>query len=503
MVGQLTALERSRTRTAEHREREARELFLVSRALATRTSTTAVLPEIAEVAPACRAASTRSGSRSARTTRASASRRLPASRRRAGGTLHWVLRRMPGDEPAQWVRIHIGGAGPAGLDRAGGGQVVHRVRIEAGRRDARLDLGDAAGGARATRTVGVTRLVSAAADQIGQALAQDRLADEARAAEVARQSDALKSALLQSVSHDLRTPLATIRAAAGTLRPDSDLDEAGRAASADAIEREVARLDRLVANLLDLGRIEAGALRAELDVFELDDLAGRTVDRLAPRLAGHELRVDVAPLPVAVDPVFLDEALTNLLDNALKFAGPGSTIRVSSAARRRPGAPRRSRTAGRACRTTSSSGSSSRSTAARRRSAGAAGHRHRPRGRARAGRGDGRHGPSASRSELGGLAVELDLPRALPADLARRAGRAAAVTARRGATVLVVEDDDETRAVLVRELGSRGYRTQEARRRRGRRSSAGRPAGRTSSCSTSACRTWTGSRSSGGSGARR
>ena len=64
-----------------------------------------------------------------------------------------------------------------------------------------------------------TRLLAAAADQLGQALAQDRLAAEAQAAEIARQSDALKSALLQSVSHDLRTPLATIRAAAGTLRP--------------------------------------------------------------------------------------------------------------------------------------------------------------------------------------------------------------------------------------------------------------------------------------------
>jgi two-component system sensor histidine kinase KdpD len=175
-----------------------------------------------------------------------------------------------------------------------------------------------------------TRLISAAADQVGQALAQDQLAAEAGAAEVARQSDALKSALLQSVSHDLRTPLATIRAAAGTLRPDSGLDAPGRDASAGAIEREVARLDRIVANLLDLGRIEAGALRAELDVYELDDLAGRTIDRMAPRLARHDLRIELAALPVLVDPVFLDEALTNLLDNAIKFAGPSAVIRVAS-----------------------------------------------------------------------------------------------------------------------------------------------------------------------------
>src|SRR6185369_9664823 len=136
-------------------------------------------------------------------------------------------------------------------------------------------------------------LLAAAADQLGQALAHDRLEAEAQAAEIARQSDALKSALLQSVSHDLRTPLAAIRAAAGTLQPDGVSDE-DRRASAEAIDREVAYLDRMVANLLDLSRIEAGALRAERDVFELDDLTSRTLDRLAGRLAGHPLEVDVA-----------------------------------------------------------------------------------------------------------------------------------------------------------------------------------------------------------------
>jgi two-component system sensor histidine kinase KdpD len=261
-----------------------------------------------------------------------------------------------------------------------------------------------------------TRLISAAADQIGQVLAQDRLAADARAADVARQSDALKSALLQSVSHDLRTPLATIRAAAGSLQPDSDLDEEGRRASAAAIEREVERMDRLVANLLDLSRIEAGELRADIDVFELDDLAGRTLDRLAPRLADRDLRVEVPAVPVLVDAVFLDEVLTNLVDNALKFTGPGARIRVAAEASARgvrlivedDGAGVQDE--------------------------------HLPRlfdkffrvpaGRGRPGTGIGLAvvrglvqamggEVAARRSELGGLAVELELPRAeLPAELA-------------------------------------------------------------------------------------
>src|SRR5207342_2817955 len=108
---------------------------------------------------------------------------------------------------------------------------------------------------------------------------------------IARQSDALKSALLQSVSHDLRTPLATIRAAAGTLRPGSGLSAHDQQESSDAIDREVEYLDRLVTNLLDLSRIEAGALRAERDPYELDDLVGQTVERLRVRLGDRPLEM--------------------------------------------------------------------------------------------------------------------------------------------------------------------------------------------------------------------
>ena len=321
IVGQLAALQRRWADDARQREREAVALFRVSHALATRETALGVLPGIAGIlrdeagtgrvwiglGPEGRehvVADTGDGARP------------------AASVVH-VLRRAPGDQPATWVRVHL-----AGNSRAGAAsQALYRVRVEAA--DAALGSIWVVRG----RDEGVpdptdTRLLAAAADQAGQALAHDRLAAESRAAEVARQSDALKSALLQSVSHDLRTPLATIRAAAGSLRPDSGLDDADRSESAAAIDREVEYLNRLVTNLLDLSRIDAGALRADRDAFDLDDLVGQTVDRLRDRLGGRPLEVALDAPPVLVDPVFLDDAVTNVLENAVKYTEPSTPVRI-------------------------------------------------------------------------------------------------------------------------------------------------------------------------------
>jgi two-component system sensor histidine kinase KdpD len=110
-----------------------------------------------------------------------------------------------------------------------------------------------------------------------------------------------------------------------------------REESAAAIDREVEYLNRLVTNLLDLSRIEAGALRADRDVFDLDDLLGRTIERLRPRFGGRTLEVRLAAPPVNVDPVFLDDAVTNVIENAVKYAGPAAVVRVIAAAL--PGEP--------------------------------------------------------------------------------------------------------------------------------------------------------------------
>ncbi|HUP83498.1 MAG TPA: ATP-binding protein [Candidatus Limnocylindria bacterium] len=312
VVGQLAALQRSRADVAHAREREARALFAVSRGLSTRESIEAVLPQVARELQA--------EAHMARVWITLGQTEAPT------GTLN-QLRRMPGATPAQWVRVHQAAGRPSGPTNA----ETYRVLIEA--------RGGFLGSVWAQRarddgppTPDETRLLSAAADQLGQAIAHDRLASDAHAAEVARESDALKSALLQSVSHDLRTPLATIRAAAGTLRASAA--SGAERESVEAIEREVEYLNRLVTNLLDLSRIEAGVLHAQSEPFELEDAVGAALERLAPRLVGWRVESEVGREVVRADPVFLDAVLTNALDNIVRHTPSGTTIRLLTAAGR-------------------------------------------------------------------------------------------------------------------------------------------------------------------------
>jgi two-component system sensor histidine kinase KdpD len=346
VVGRLAAGQRDRAEAALAREREAVSLFRVSRALATRPSTADVLPELASILQAetamdrIRIALASPGGPERTAVDATGLTAIADST--AGGiggveaAAQWTppasyeaLRRMPGDTPAQWVHVHQ----QTGQTRGRGDSATYRVVIEVGPRQ----LGSIWGVR--SRLLGrpdgaETLLLSAAADQIGQALEQDRLGREAREMEIARRSDALKTALLESVSHDLRTPLTSIRAAAGTLLDrDVPLDAGAQESTAQAIDREAEHLNRLVTNLLDLSRIEAGELRADPEPFELAGLVHRAVDRLRPRLGGRAIDVDVPDdlPPALVDEVFIDEVLTNLLENAIKYTGPSARVRIRAA----------------------------------------------------------------------------------------------------------------------------------------------------------------------------
>jgi two-component system, OmpR family, sensor histidine kinase KdpD len=177
-------------------------------------------------------------------------------------------------------------------------------------------------------------LLTALARQIAGPLERARLAESAGAARLAAESERLRSTLLSSVSHDLRTPLAAITgAASGLLVEPPPGGEARRELAATVLE-EADRLNRLVANLLDMTRLEAGTLEPKRDWHSLEELVGGALARVERQAHGRPLAAEVAPeLPlVAIDAVLVEQALVNLLENALRHgtteAGRGGVVKV-------------------------------------------------------------------------------------------------------------------------------------------------------------------------------
>lgn len=159
-----------------------------------------------------------------------------------------------------------------------------------------------------------------------------RLAEEATRATVLERVDAQRAALLRSVSHDLRTPLSTIRAVASDLQSGTDYDAATRAELLSLVADEAERLDRLVANLLSLSRIEAGALDPDRQAVAVDELVAHAVKRLHRMVQGVRVELGLpADLPLADgDYTQIDQVVSNLLENASRHAPPGSHIRIGA-----------------------------------------------------------------------------------------------------------------------------------------------------------------------------
>lgn len=176
-------------------------------------------------------------------------------------------------------------------------------------------------------------LLAAYCDQIALALDRYTLLQQAIHAEVLQESDQLKNALLGSVTHDLRTPLAAIRAAAESLlESEVSWSEADRQEFLRTIVTSVERLNRLVSNLLDLSRLESGAAQPEKQWHDFEDVLATVLDRLdiAGRLRGRRIAVDVpTELPlVPLDHGQIEQVLTNLIENALKYSPAESSIIV-------------------------------------------------------------------------------------------------------------------------------------------------------------------------------
>jgi two-component system, OmpR family, sensor histidine kinase KdpD len=176
-------------------------------------------------------------------------------------------------------------------------------------------------------------------DQAALALERARLSAEAAQASALAQSDELKSALLAAVSHDLRTPLASIKASATSLLDDSiEWSPEIRRDFLTAIDEETDRLTLMVSNLLDLSRIEGGALRPQKDWYDVDELIADVRMRLNARTTDHSLTVMIEDdLPsLRFDYVQIAQVLVNLIENAVKYTPDGTPIAI--AAHQVPGA---------------------------------------------------------------------------------------------------------------------------------------------------------------------
>jgi two-component system sensor histidine kinase KdpD len=334
VIGRLAGVQRARAEQAATRERGARSLFAVSRELAaakqTRDALASVLRRIGRDA---RLTHVWVGLGPTVAQEQVVAATDPDDDRPSPSASHFLLRRSADEERAEWVRISPPGRREVERPAHPGPKEAQLYRLEV------RDGEGVSGSIWATRaavlgrpTIEETQLLAATADQIGQGFRRDNLAAQATELEVARRSDEAKSALLDSVSHDLRTPLASIRAAAGNIAdPALPWSVEDRMAAAREIDAEAEHMDRLVGTLLDLSRIRAGALRQVTELIPVDELVEGALGRAAPALRDRSLSVELPESlpPLEVDPVFADQVLANLLENVARHTPGNAPARIS------------------------------------------------------------------------------------------------------------------------------------------------------------------------------
>jgi two-component system sensor histidine kinase KdpD len=185
--------------------------------------------------------------------------------------------------------------------------------------------------------------------QAVQAIERVRLAEQARVAQVAAETERLRNSLLSAISHDLRTPLATIVGASSSLVEESGhLDPEARRELSHSIYDEARRMTRLANNILDMARLDAGAVKLNLQWYPVEEIIGGVLTRL--QLDRHLVNVSLPEnLPMALlDAVLIEQVLENLLDNAVKYAAAPidisarvqENVMIITVADRGPGVPK-------------------------------------------------------------------------------------------------------------------------------------------------------------------
>jgi two-component system sensor histidine kinase KdpD len=177
------------------------------------------------------------------------------------------------------------------------------------------------------------RLLDALTDQAALAIERVYLVEDLDQVKRRVEADRLRSALLTSISHDLKTPLAAILGAAGTLKGFArELDDQGKVELIATIIEESERLNRFIANLLDMTRLEAGSIKPNTGRHDIGEIIGTALERANKILARHKVEVAIAAdLPMLeLDPILFEQVLFNLLDNAAKYAPPATTVHIQS-----------------------------------------------------------------------------------------------------------------------------------------------------------------------------
>ena len=178
------------------------------------------------------------------------------------------------------------------------------------------------------------RLLDAVIHQTALALDVDRLEERAKATLLAAEREKLRAALLSTVTHDFKTPLAAIAGSAESLLALGDTAaSAVRRSLGENIVQEASRLERLVDNLLRIAALESGSVVPDIKLIPLEEVIGSTLDRLKPLLAGHVVRLEIPGdlPPIPMDEVLMEQVLLNLIENAAKHTPPGTEIVLSAA----------------------------------------------------------------------------------------------------------------------------------------------------------------------------